>query len=397
MKGKKSGIDKGVAGAAVLAIPFFLAGEAKANGDPNWGYLQIDVRLEGKNLNNSVYIVKDDLYYPGATDGLDPGYDTEQTLFLSNMSGAYVLIEGKKLNQEVSANSSRTGKHVKGFHNGEIPLGQEPNITVELSWLDPEPDEGRFGDMPLIATKETADGNNIENGGYRGDIRAEMDYSGPDFASIPFGKLPAGTYTPDTPFLHLRVDFEKLIANLNSTDNPSSVNLKDYVIGAKYWMQGGPCIADISGPDGVPDFIVDMYDIAKIAEQWLMRVEDGHIVAKVEKAIRPTIMSREYANSEQAQEHFYGAEKAAQLREEATSRRNVKLARTYIHNIDPGLLEKPNIENKSNLRHLLALSQNTHNPLQYETIDHKLTTNNHRVFMGSMHLSAICDRAPPAS
>lgn len=57
-------------------------------------------------------------------------------------------------------------------------------------------------------------------------------------------------------------------------------------------------------------------------------------------------------------------------------------------------------KNKPSLKQILALSNNNHNEdlsRQYETIDHKLTTNNHRVFISSMHLSAICDRAPPAS
>ena len=151
--------------------------------------------------------------------------------------------------------------------------------------------------MPLILTKEDSDGNNIDANGYRGDIRAEMDYSGiPDFASIPLGKATAGTYDENAPYVvQLRVDFEKLIADLN---NDNEVNFKDYAIAAKYYNKEGKCVADISGPDGVPDFIVDMYDIAKIVEQWLMRVEDGHIVAKaglaekVEKAIRPIINNR---------------------------------------------------------------------------------------------------------
>lgn len=253
---------------AVLAVAELLGREAKAdvNDANNWGYLKIDVRLEGKQLNHSLGITKDDEFYPGALDGID-GYDIEQVLFWQNRSGAFSDVENKKLMDDFRSNSSRTSAHVKGFYKGNIKAGSEPNIIVELSWLWAEPTVGRFGDMPLIATKEDADGNNIENNGYRGDIRAEMDYSGPDFASIDFGKIPAGNYTENGPyFLHLRVDFEKLIADLNG-DN--IVNFKDYAIAAKYYNQEGKCIADITGPDGIPDMIVDYLDLSEIAGNWL--------------------------------------------------------------------------------------------------------------------------------
>lgn len=253
----------------VLLVGAFFGGraaEGDANDANNWGYLNIDIRLEGKALNSSMAIVKDDFYKPGASDGIDQ-YDIEQTLFMPNRSGGFVDIENKKLTDEVSANSSRTAKHVKGYYKGNIKAGSEPNIIVELSWLWAEPTEGRFGDMPLIATKEDSEGNNIINGGYRGDIRAEMDYSGPDFASINFGKIPAGDYTENGPyFLHLRVDFDKPLADL---DNDYAVNFKDYAILAERWKEEKRSIADISGPNDIPDRILDYYDLAIIARVWL--------------------------------------------------------------------------------------------------------------------------------
>lgn len=251
-----------------LYAAIFGGADVKADGNDanNWGYLNIDIRLEGKALNSSMAIVKDDLYKPGASDGIDQ-YDIEQTLFMPNRSGGFVDIENKKITDEVSPNSSRTAKHVKGYYNGTIKAGSEPNIIVELSWLWAEPNVGRFGDMPLIATKEDANGNNIDANGYRGDIRAEMDYSGPDFASINFGKVPAGSYTEDGPyFLHLRVDFDKPLADL---DNDYVVNFKDYAILAERWKEEERSIADISGPNDVPDMKVDNYDLAIIARDWL--------------------------------------------------------------------------------------------------------------------------------
>ena len=190
---RKSGkVEKRVSSIVMsLFCSLLFGGVAQANDANNWGYLKIDVRLEGKALNTSMAIVKNDLYKPGASDGID-SWDTEQTLFLQDRSGAFSDVENKKLTQDVRANSSRTAAHNKGYYKGTITPGSEPNITVELSWLYADPTVGRFGDMPLTSTKEDANGNNIENDGYRGNIRAEMAYSGPDFASINFGKLPAG-------------------------------------------------------------------------------------------------------------------------------------------------------------------------------------------------------------
>ncbi len=270
------GIQRGKIGFVLLVVlvgGLCGGGEAGANDANNWGCLQIDVRFEGKQLNNSAYIVKHDLYYPGATDGIDPPqgstqYDTELLLFKQNRSGGFVDVENKKLDQEVSANSSRTGKHVKGFYKGNIQAGSEPNIIVELSWLWAEPYIGKFGDMPLILTKEDSEGNNIDANGYRGDIRAEMDFSGvPDFASIPLGKAPAGTYTENGPyFLHLRVDFDKPLGDL---DNDYVVNFKDYAILAERWREEERSIADISGANDIPDNVVDYFDLREVASGWL--------------------------------------------------------------------------------------------------------------------------------
>ncbi len=251
----------------VLLCVILFGGVIRADDAANWGLLQIDIKLDGKQLNRSMGIIKDDLFHPGNTDGFG-GDDTEEALFMSDRSGGFVDVEGHKVVSEFSANSSRTGKHIKGFYTGTITPGNEPNIVAELTWLYAEPTEGRFGDMSLILTKEDSDANNIDVGGYRGDLRAEMANSGtPDFASIPLGKAPAGTYDENGPyFVQLRLDFEKLIADL---DNDNEVNLKDFSIVAKYWGYEGACLADITGIDGIPDMTVDEYDLEKFAVHWL--------------------------------------------------------------------------------------------------------------------------------
>ena len=73
---------------------------------------------------------------------------------------------------------------------------------------------------------------------------------------------------------------------------------------------------------------------------------------------------------------FYGKEKAAELRENAASNRRAALARGYAQNLDLSLLEP---QGNSNIRQLLALSNNNHNGHlnnSYETIDNKFTGKN---------------------
>ena len=60
----------------------------------------------------------------------------------------------------------------------------------------------------MIFQQEDTNGINDSNG-YRGDARAEIAAGDANVARIGFGKLPAGTYSPSTPFLHLRLDFDK--------------------------------------------------------------------------------------------------------------------------------------------------------------------------------------------
>jgi hypothetical protein len=248
----------------LLSATFFGGAKAKANGDPNWGYLTFRTKLSstGDQTNRALTVVKDDELYSGATDGFDLGIDIEESVYLPGLPGNVSDVDGRNCYWDVTQNSSRTARRIKGFYNGTIEPGSEPNIIVEFSW--DYPGEGEFGTIPLSVTQEDSDGNNIENG-YRGDARAEIDY-GSGVASINFGKLPAGSYTENTPFLHLRIDFEKLLADLN---NDNEVNLKDYAIAANYWKKEGMHISDISGPNDVPDKKVDYWDLSAFCGDYL--------------------------------------------------------------------------------------------------------------------------------
>jgi len=143
-------------------------------------------------------------------------------------------------------------------YKGKITQGNEPNNWLEFEF--PWGEGYKFGNRPMTLQQEDANGVNLSNG-LRCDVRAGE--------RIDLGKLPAGDYNPNTPYIHLRLDFDKLLADL---DGRGIVNLKDYAILAKYWGKEGRCIADISGPNGLPDRAVNVWDLMAFTEEYLMDV-----------------------------------------------------------------------------------------------------------------------------
>lgn len=243
-------------------ILFFvlLSGGVDAKAEPNEGLMILESFVNHSPSNNECIVeLLSPNNWPGVSEGWD-GYDISANECEPNRSSTHSLIGGGRAwtnAKPIDCNNFR----IEVIYNGTITEGNEPNIVLEFSLPYPS---YIFGNRSMILTQEDANGVNIETG-YRGDARAEIDYGG-GLASIDFGKLPAGTYTPDTPFLHLRLDFDKPLGDLN---NDNEVNLKDYAVFANRWREEGRCIADISGPNNVPDMVVDYYDLAIIAKDWL--------------------------------------------------------------------------------------------------------------------------------
>jgi hypothetical protein len=239
--------------AAVGLITLIFGGTAKAES----GVVDIDAFL---NSTKGVDTARG-VHYPGYSDNFVPGEDYASSPTPEGRHNVTLRVDGVDACYDVRSEDCNTPFNIKVLYNGTIAIGEEPNIVIEISFPY---SSYIFGNESIILTQEDSNGTNEPNG-YREDARAEIDY-GSGLAHIDFGKLPAGTYTPDTPFLYLRVDFEKLIADLN---NDNTVNFKDYAVMAQYWGKEGRYIADISGPDGIPDLIVGTCDLAKLVEQWL--------------------------------------------------------------------------------------------------------------------------------
>ena len=249
---------------ALLSTTIFGGADAKA--EPNEGC----VDLEGfVGPGSSENVLQLNHFYeqicPGISNGWDV-WDSPANIAHQGRSTAHTDVDGTAAWSEYKPADTNHPFRIKVVYNGTVIEGSEPNTWLEISF--PFAPDYIFGDRSMILQQVDSNGVDKPNG-YRGDARAEIDYGG-GLASIPFGKLPAGTYAPDTPFLHLRLDFDKLLADLN---NDGVVDFKDYAIAANYWKKEGMHISDISGPNDVPDLIVDNYDLARMASDWLKEEE----------------------------------------------------------------------------------------------------------------------------
>lgn len=244
-----------LAALVLLSATFFGGADAKAD---NSGVLDVDSMLNSNPSEDTVRIVK----APGYSEAFVPGEDHVSSPIMSGQHNISSYVDGYDTYIDKRPEDTNCPIHFKLFYNGTIAEGEEPNIVLEVSF--PFAPDNLFGDRGMIFQQEDSNGNNEPNG-YRGDVRAEIDY-GEGLAGIDFGKLPAGTYTPGTPFLHLRIDFDKLLADLNGD---GEVNLKDYAIMAKYYGKEGRHIADISGPNDVPDKNVDYWDLSAFCDDYL--------------------------------------------------------------------------------------------------------------------------------
>ena len=133
--------------------------------------------------------------------------------------------------------------------------------------------------------------NNKDPNNRQLELQQKIAESGDGIARIVYGKLPEGNYEYTSPFLGLRLDFEKLLADLDGND---IVNFKDYAI-----LVGKE--RDISGPNDLQDMVFDTYDIAKFVEYWLETVPEPISKAtydKIRRIIDPVIMKYEFLKSD---------------------------------------------------------------------------------------------------
>jgi len=108
------------------------------------------------------------------------------------------------------------------------------------------------------------------------DIREAVDKSnyyplGFKTAVIPLAPLD-GIYGSEVPYMYTQVRFNTFPGDFNLD---GKVNLEDFSYLGKDWMTTDVnSIADISGPNGLPDKNVDIHDLSLFARDWLKDSND---------------------------------------------------------------------------------------------------------------------------
>ncbi len=149
------------------------------------------------------------------------------------------------------------------------------NKTSKIKFSFPNYPDYLFGNQPIIFESDRIPYGPVV------DVRKGMALTpDPTKLELPLIDVPAGTTGEyGTGILDIGT---RLLADLN---DDGIVNLIDYAIFANYWrnhLKASPavsCVANISGPNGIPDgyngkAVVDEIDLGAFAEEWLMDAND---------------------------------------------------------------------------------------------------------------------------
>jgi len=245
-----------LAALVLLSVPIFGGADAKAEilAASSNGWLNIE------NYVDSIY--GDDcsaVHYDDS--GVSDGKDSWDILWIDPMPGEsslYLDIGTHKLKWDYRQPSSIADFYIKLVYNGT--LSEAKNNYLEFSL--PYGSEWEFGDKPILFQSDLLPYGPVI------DVRkAIAENSG----IVPLEDLPAGTYSPSTPYgSGILTIGTRLLADL---DDSNQVNFEDFAIWAEDWQKGpGQYVGDICGPNGIPDSNVDSYDLMAFGEDWLKDV-----------------------------------------------------------------------------------------------------------------------------
>jgi hypothetical protein len=176
----------------------------------------------------------------------------------------------------------------------ELSLHSEHNTPITVSNLENElwcnlpfaqSDGYDFGNTPITFWEKTIidpNGNPNDPNNYTisfmADVREAIDksdfydpWTGVKSSRIILPKL-NDTYESQAPYMYAQVRFNTFPGDFNLR---SRVDLEDFTILANEWGRTDVnSIADISGPDGIPDKNVDVYDLALFTRDYLKDAND---------------------------------------------------------------------------------------------------------------------------
>ncbi|MGA2093324.1 MAG: hypothetical protein ABSH16_07970 [Sedimentisphaerales bacterium] len=190
--------------------------------------------------------------------GISEGYDSWDCIVIPPLSGQIGIgsaVEGNILGVDYRPANTLSTYDVELFYNGNV----NPPKGNHLEFSFPYGSDLSFGSQDIIF-----DSNNLKYGKRVNVRNAIANNSGVE----EMNDLPAGTYVVSAPYASgkLTIGTEPL-AELNGND---IVDFADYSILANdFGKPQEKYTGDISGPNGIPDGYVDMYDIEAFCNDWL--------------------------------------------------------------------------------------------------------------------------------
>ena len=241
----KSNFRKGLEKVLVSGIMGLGGLIGSVNGDS--GSLRIDNKLESEVDSNKVYIQHT---FDGNPDDPWPGILAGSSIYIDN-NGNQMYIDSRIENSS-DPNDSIFDTNL--VYNGTTTESKTNSLEFSFPYPGYE-----FGDKEITFSSERLPYGPVV------DVRTVIANGG-NLDLIP---LEAGTYTNSTPYGEGNLEIgTRLLSDLNDSGR---VDLVDYALLAKDWMNPvqGQYDADITGPNGIPDGFVDMYDLARFSSDWL--------------------------------------------------------------------------------------------------------------------------------
>lgn len=222
-----------------LLITFLFGGVANATDT-----LMIDNNLDGSIPRLRVQ------HKVGASEGYNSSEDATYVTPPSGNAGIYSDIITNKLSKDARPIDSNTPFDIKLVFNG---TPSDPTNFIHFGF-----GTEYFGTKPIIFESDRVPYGPVV------DVRKAINQNS---GNLPLFDAP-GSHTLSTPYGTGVLEIgTRLLADLNDSNE---VDFKDFSLFAKDWQKGlGQYVADICGPNGIPDGYVDNYDLAAFCEDWL--------------------------------------------------------------------------------------------------------------------------------
>lgn len=258
----------GLVGLTTLGVLKLFSGtDAKAE---NPGCMIVTNRLNSHQRN--VNLIRDDVNFSGAEDGYE-GHDSIANSQPFDYPNFYSDIETHLLWDDFRQEDSNKPYDLDMGFEGTLAENQSNWLEFSFPYEEnPFTGEGPydFGGKPILFQQTNSTNPNAFYPVY--DVRRAIE-NGEGVGIIALENVAAGDYTQFDPYASGRLDIgTRLLADL---DDNGTVDLYDFApIGNDWGQTNVNSIADISGPDGLPDRNVDMWDLKAYAEDYLMSIND---------------------------------------------------------------------------------------------------------------------------